>query len=535
MAEAWRTSLQVRVIGSIFIASAVVMLILGFALATVVTSRLTDAKIDLANTEIDRARGAVEQQIDATGSSSSLQSRMNSAHAALTQLSYQSPAEASVYEPVLVTGNADGSVTTSPEGYRVPESLRRFTAEGQIAYQFTETERADGTSYNALIIGTPTETDIPGLQLYLVFSMESEETTLAMMRGMLVTASVVVVVLLVAIAWLATQQVTAPVRSASRIAQRLAAGHLRERMAVEGEDEMARLAISFNDMAEKLSNQITQLEEYGDLQRQFTSDVSHELRTPLTTVRMAADMIAADADDFEVHTQRATQLMMRELDRFEALLTELLEISRHDAGVADLSATRLDVQACVASAWDATKHLAAELDVEVIFTQPDEQMWATGDSRRIERIMRNLIANAIDHSEGNPVEVTLAANEHAVAITVTDRGVGLKPGQEELIFNRFWRADASRKRHSGGTGLGLAIAREDAVLHGGRLDAAGNFGVGSQFRFVFPREQDAGPFDVAQSPLPLAAPGTEDGDEDDDLILEAAPGRAQPDEPEARQ
>lgn len=236
MAEAWRTSLQVRVIGSIFIASAVVMLILGFALATVVTSRLTDAKIDLANTEIDRARGAVEQQIDATGSSSSLQSRMNSAHAALTQLSYQSPAEASVYEPVLVTGNADGSVTTSPEGYRVPESLRRFTAEGQIAYQFTETERADGTSYNALIIGTPTETDIPGLQLYLVFSMESEETTLAMMRGMLVTASVVVVVLLVAIAWLATQQVTAPVRSASRIAQRLAAGHLRERMAVEGEE-----------------------------------------------------------------------------------------------------------------------------------------------------------------------------------------------------------------------------------------------------------------------------------------------------------
>ncbi|HZK31392.1 MAG TPA: MtrAB system histidine kinase MtrB [Corynebacterium sp.] len=529
MADAWRTSLQVRVIGSIFIASGVVMLILGFALATVVTSRLTDAKIDLANTEIDRARGAVEQQIDATGSTSSLQARMNSAHAALTQLSYQSSSESSVYEPVLVVSTPDGSVTAAPEGYRVPESLRRFVAGEQIAYQFTETERADGSTYNALFLGTPTQTDIPGLQLYLVFSMESEETTLAMMRGMLAAAGVVVVVLLVAIAWLATQQVTAPVRSASRIAQRLAAGHLRERMVVEGEDEMARLAISFNDMAEKLSDQITQLEEYGNLQRQFTSDVSHELRTPLTTVRMAADMIAADSEDFEPHTQRATQLMMRELDRFEDLLTELLEISRHDAGVADLSATRLDIRTCVSSAWDATKHLAEELDVEVVFSEPEEPVWVTADSRRIERIMRNLIANAIDHSEGNPVEVTLAANEEAVAITVTDHGVGLKPGQEELIFNRFWRADASRKRHSGGTGLGLAIAREDAVLHGGRLDAIGTFGIGSQFRFAFPREQDEAPFDPSQAPLPLVAPGT-DSEEDEDLMLAAAPDPVEPEE-----
>nr|WP_304503572.1 MtrAB system histidine kinase MtrB [Corynebacterium lemuris] len=497
--------MQVRVIGSIFLASAVVMFILGMALISVVTSRLVDSKLDIANSEIDRARVTVEQQIDATAATSTLQVRITSARASLTQRTSQSDI-AAVYEPVLLVDNPDGTVISAPEGYRIPEKLRRFVSEDQVSYQFANVSRTDGSTYNALVIGTPTDTDIPDLQVYLVMSMESDESTLALLRGLLSAAGVVVVVLLVGIAWLATQQVTAPVRSASRIAQRLAAGHLRERMAVDGEDEMARLAISFNDMAEKLSSQIHQLEEYGDLQRQFTSDVSHELRTPLTTVRMAADMIASDPDSLEPHTRRASGLMIRELDRFEELLTDLLEISRHDAGVADLSEARIDVRSCITSAWEQTEHLATKLEVDVRFAIPEEPVLITGDSRRIERVLRNLIANAIDHSEGNPIDVVLAENENAVAITVTDHGVGLKPGQEELAFNRFWRADASRRRHSGGTGLGLAIAREDVILHGGQLDAAGTIGVGSQFRVLLPREPQQ---TILQSPLELEAPAAE--------------------------
>lgn len=487
----------------IFVASAVVMTILGMALISVVTSRLVDAKLDIATSEIDRARTAVEQQIDATGSSSTIQVRLNSARAALTQRSVQTGETTAVYEPVLVVSDQEGVLTTSPEGYRIPEKLRRFVSEDQVSYQFATIDRADGSTYNALVIGTPTEADIPGLQVYLVLSMESDESTLALVRGLLSAAGVVVVVLLVGIAWLATQQVTAPVRSASRIAQRLAAGHLRERMVVDGEDEMARLAVSFNDMAEKLSRQIHQLEEYGNLQRQFTSDVSHELRTPLTTVRMAADMIASDPDSLEPHTRRASELMTRELDRFEELLADLLEISRHDAGMADLAEARIDIRSCISAAWEQVDHLAEKLDVEVRFHTPDEPVTMTGDPRRIERVLRNLLANAIDHSEGNPVDVDLAYTDEAVAIRVTDHGVGLKPGHEDLVFNRFWRADASRKRHSGGTGLGLAIAREDVVLHGGELDAAGTPGVGSQFRMTLPREPGV---TWHESPLALVAP-----------------------------
>lgn len=374
----------------ILVASTVVMLLLGYALVSVLTQRLVSQKEDAAFQELDRARTTVEQQIDATGTANSVQVRINSARASLGQLSSELNDHQETYEAVVVVDNDDGTFTTSPEGFRIPEEMRTLVSNGNIAQQYTSIDRIEGETYNALLVGTPIDSDIPDTQVYLVLSMESEEATMALMRGLLSAAGVVVVVLLVGIAWLATQQVIVPIRSASRIAQRLAAGHLRERMVVNSDDEMGRLAASFNDMADKLSKQITQLEEYGDLQRQFTSDVSHELRTPLTTVRMAADLIAADSDSMELHTRRASELMIRELDRFEELLADLLEISRHDAGVADLSAASLDVRSCVDSAMAQVVHLAEELDVDVQINMPAEPVTIEADSRRIERILRNL-------------------------------------------------------------------------------------------------------------------------------------------------
>jgi two-component system sensor histidine kinase MtrB len=108
------------------------------------------------------------------------------------------------------------------------------------------------------------------------------------------------------------------------------------------------------------------------------------------------------------------------------------------------------------------------------------------DPRRIERVLRNLIGNAVEHSEGKPVCVTLAMDEPAVAVTVRDRGVGLRPGEEKLVFNRFWRADPSRTRQTGGSGLGLSISLEDARLHGGWLESWGATGQGAQFRLTLP-------------------------------------------------
>ncbi|WP_185967204.1 MULTISPECIES: HAMP domain-containing sensor histidine kinase [unclassified Corynebacterium] len=501
------------------------MIILVFVLVNLVTQNLLNAKLDVANSEIDRARVAVEEQINATSASTSLQTRLNAARAALTNQDTNGFYAQTTYEPVIVVNNPDGSITASPEGYRIPERLRSFVQKNQISYQFATIDRQDSSTYKALIIGSPTKTDIPDLQVYLVISMASEESTIALLRGLFSAAGVVIVVLLVGIVWLLIQQVIVPVRSAALIAERFASGHLRERMIVDGEDEMATLAVSFNSMAESLSKKIKQLEEYGNLQRQFTSDVSHELRTPLTTVRMAADLIESQTDDLPESVQRAAVLMQTELGRFEVLLEDLLEISRHDAGVADLSESALDIRSCVASAWQQTQHLAEKLDVPVRFhmyanddvlaSQEQDQEHdlgsahtqmatsVTGDPRRIERIIRNLLANAIDHSEGNPVDVYVARNEQAIAVGVVDHGVGLKPGQEDLVFNRFWRADPSRVRHSGGTGLGLAISREDAALHGGALEAIGEQGVGTMFRLTLPITPHAS---YEQSPLELAVP-----------------------------
>src|SRR5205085_11386980 len=138
------------------------------------------------------------------------------------------------------------------------------------------------------------------------------------------------------IAWLVTRQIVKPVQHTARIAEMLSAGRLQERLAIRGVDELAKLGTSFNKMADNLQRQIRELEDLSRVQRRFVSDVSHELRTPLTTVRMAADVLHEARDSFDSATARSAELLQTQLDRFEALLSDLLEISRFDAGAATL-------------------------------------------------------------------------------------------------------------------------------------------------------------------------------------------------------
>ncbi|MBF4553033.1 HAMP domain-containing histidine kinase [Corynebacterium sp. DSM 45110] len=502
----WRTSIQLRVIGSVFLSSTLVIFVLGFVLISFVGQQLLNQKYNNATEELDRARGVVEEQIDSTDASNPTSVRLNSALAAVSDRQGEiEDTSTAVYEPILIATGVRNNETIIPTGSEVPPELRAVVQQGEVAYQYVTRETSAGPS-KALLIGSPVATDIPGVELYLEMPLDSEEATLALMRGLLIAGAIVLLVLLVVIAWVFSQQLTVPVRTASRIAERFAAGHLRERMVVDGQDEVARLATSFNDMAEKLSTQIHNLEEFGSLQRQFTSDVSHELRTPLTTVRMAADLINDNAENLDPVSARAATLMNKELDRFETLLGDLLEISRHDAGVANLSGEHVDVCGVVRSALRQVRAIADEIGTSFNVNLPEEPVLVEIDSRRVERILRNLLANAVDHSEGNPIDVNLAVGTEALAITVVDRGVGLKTGEEEMVFNRFWRSDPSRERRTGGTGLGLAIAREDAELHGGRLEAIGELGVGACFRLTLPLVRGT---TVRNSPLPLAVTDAE--------------------------
>ena len=268
------------------------------------------------------------------------------------------------------------------------------------------------------------------------------------------------VVLLGAIAWLVVRQVVTPVRMAAGISERLAAGRLQERMKVTGEDDIARLGESFNKMAQNLQVKIQQLEELSRMQRRFVSDVSHELRTPLTTVRMAADVIYEAREDFDPidRALRRTAAEPAGPLRVAALRPAGDQPLRRGRGRPGRRA--IDLRDVVHRVVDAAEPLADAQGQPDRDRRGDEQpVVAEADARRVERVLRNLVVNAVEHGEGRDVVVRLAAAGGAVAVAVRDYGVGLKPGEATRVFNRFWRADPARARTTGGTGLGLSIAR----------------------------------------------------------------------------
>ena len=503
---AWRRSLQLRVVTSTVVLSSTVVLVLGVVLQTQIAGRLMESKMDAAVSQVENSQTVVEYELSSVDpSGASLSSRLTNAIDRLTSTGEEdaTSASAGAFEPVLVDGGSSVGATGTGQGVGplddVPASLRSAVEQGGLALEITTVQR-DSAAVTMLAVGIPVSSAGRSLQLYLLFPLTAEQRTLSLVQSTLLVGGLVLLVLIAGIASLVTRQVVAPVRQAAEVAERFADGHLEERIPVTGEDDMARLGTSFNEMAASIQQQIRQLEEFGALQRRFTSDVSHELRTPLTTVRMAADMLHESRAEMSVALGRSAELLVHELDRFEALLVDLLEISRLDAGVAELQGETVDVRTTVQRAVESVRAVAEGVGSPVELDLPPTEVLAEIDPRRIERIVRNLMANALDHGEGAPVRVSLAADSRAVAVLVRDHGVGLRPGETELVFTRFWRADPSRNRRTGGTGLGLSISLEDARLHGGWLQAAGEPGGGASFRLTIPRSRDV---ELEASPLPF--------------------------------
>ena len=335
--------------------------------------------------------------------------------------------------------------------------------------------------------------------VYYVFPMTSEVTTLRDIQRAVYTTGAALLLGLTAIAYLVTLQVVRPIRKAGRTARRLASGQLDERMPVRGTDDLASLAISMNEMASDLQQRIRELETLSTVQRSFVSDVSHELRTPMTTIKMASDLLYEERGELPPKVRRTVELMNTEIERFSSMLADLLEISRFDAGVAALELDEVDLGTLVASEVQAQETFAHSQGSELRL-HLDGAASAQLDARRIRRIVRNLLTNAIDHGEGRPIDVTVASDEEAVAVTVRDHGIGFQAELSSRVFDRFWRADPSRARAAGGTGLGLAISREDARLHRGWLSAWGRPGLGAQFRLTLPRNPEV---TLSSSPLPI--------------------------------
>ncbi|MEI2777151.1 MAG: MtrAB system histidine kinase MtrB [Tetrasphaera sp.] len=528
LTQLWRSSLQRRVVLSTVLFGLLSVSLLGTYLYQQVADGLMSDRLRTARIEARSLARQAQENFDNTNQTESLDQLNQFANKTINELA-PPPTDLTrfvVFVPALdntTPARVDlvltGGLVSSP----IPLALRSAVDADETHQQTTIidldrggllAESAADTSGQAIIpavvVGSRIVVPTAGAhELFFVYPMDREENTLALIRRVLLYGAGAIVLVLAGSAWLATRQVVRPVVIAAQVAERLAAGELNERMPSRGADELALLGRSFNDMADHLQSQIRQLEELSQVQQIFVSDVSHELRTPLTTIRMATDVLHDRREEFAPDLRRSAELLMTELDRFETLLADLLEISRFDAKAASLEAEQVDVGAVVRRAVHSVTALADAKGSAIEVIIPRGEVAAEVDARRVERILRNLLVNAIEHGEGRPIVVRVGINRSAIAVTVRDHGVGLRPGDAALVFNRFWRADPARARTTGGTGLGLAISLEDARLHDGWLEAWGRPGEGSVFRLTLPR---ATRMPIAESPLLLAPTPETDGE-----------------------
>ena len=504
----WRTSLRVRVLATTLVGGWLALSLIGGFVAVRTRDGLFEARVHQILAESARSTARVQSTFDASSVTTS---------AEVQQLLYdvtteQSAASTQQRQVVILRGADDNLVgpravaSDVSAAEAVGASLRDAVAGGGQHWQSVALPVGDGTVPGVVVGQSTTVPGVGDYQVFFVYSLQPEQDRLDFLLRTLGVAAVALVGLLAAMAYVVTRQTVGPVVAASHVAARFAQGHLDERMVVHGDDEMATLARTFNAMAANLSEQIARMEELSTLQRRFVSDVSHELRTPLTTVRMAAEVIGDASDTFEPALRRSAELMVDQLDRFEDMLADLLEISRFDAGAATLDAQCADVVAVVRDVVETIEPLAERRGSRMVVWLPEEPVTADIDPRRVARIVRNLMVNAVEHADGTVVQLDMAADAQAVAVRVRDRGVGMDADQVEHVFDRFWRADPARARTTGGTGLGLAISAEDARLHGGRLEAWGRPGHGASFRLTLPLYAGTVP---KSSPLPLVPAGHE--------------------------
>jgi two-component system sensor histidine kinase MtrB len=509
----WRRSLLLRVTATTLVLSIVVMTVLGFLLLSRVTTGLLDSAERTAVTEASAGLADAQRISAAAASGTSAASPASVVDTIVASLAARagSPPQ---YDVLLLAGETEGTApergTNLVSDVSVPPELRETVLLTQRqSWTYTEIRYLDGRSAPGIIVGAPLAiTDVGTYELYYLFPLTNEASTLDLVRSTVIGTGVLLVILLGAVAAIVTRQVVTPVRSAARVAEQFSEGHLRERMSVRGEDDLARLAMAFNDMAASLEQQIHRLEELSAVQQRFVSDVSHELRTPLTTIRMAADLIFENRGELDPPTARSAELLQNQLDRFENLLGDLLEISRYDAGAAVLDLENVDLVALVRRAVESARPLAERRGSAIEVTALSDPCLVECDPRRVDRILRNLIDNAVEHGESQPIDVTVGGDGSAVAVTVRDHGVGLSDDDIAHVFDRFWRADPARARTTGGTGLGLSIALEDTRLHAGWLEAWGAPGEGACFRLTLPCRAEVV---LDRSPLPLV-PGEDAAD-----------------------
>ena len=488
-----RRNLQLRLLILTFIISSTVLSGVGVLLVNQVTGGLLEAKQQSALTEATAARLEVQRLLDAADVGLVAPNNTRLVDSVITALAVRAGSPG-IYDALFLSdpdlvGAPERGTKLISEG-SIPQELRNAIRErDRQAWAYSTLIYKGGETAPGLVVGSPVSIPRVGAyELYLLFPLDNEQQTIDLVKQGVAATGIILLASLMVLAWFVTARVTDPVREAAEIAVQIASGDLDRRMKVSGEDDIARLAGSFNEMATSLQSQIIRLESLSQIQQQFVSDVSHELRTPLTTVRMASEMIYNARSSFDPDMARSAELLRNQVDRFDLLLSDLLEMSKIDAGASPLEIAVVDLTEITQAILVDNTNIATEQSTEFKFASVGDTT-VSADERRVSRIIRNLIVNAIEHCDGTNVEVEIAGNESCVSISVRDHGQGIAVEDISRVFGRFWRADPARQRTLGGTGLGLSISAEDAALHGGVIDVWGAPNQGAQFVLTLPRTE----------------------------------------------
>jgi two-component system sensor histidine kinase MtrB len=511
----WSVSLQFRTVLITVALSGATVLLIGVLMTQSISSDLFRQRLDTVLQQSNSATSRMQEQF--TSSDASDQTELEQLRTQVFDELRGSAINLSDFAFRRTPGTEARNVLQNASTADYVDSLlsadlRRAVGEGTGTQQWQSVAIPvgdQGRTSPGIVVGS--SIDIPSAgryELYLVYDLGDIQQTLDFVAGTILLAFLFLIFLIGAIAWLVVRLVVAPIRVAADTSQKLAAGQLEERLPVKGEDVIATLARSFNGMADSLQSQITQLADLSQLQQRFVSDVSHELRTPLTTIRLAGGVLYDLREDFSPPAARSAELLHTQVERFETLLADLLEISRFDAGAVDLVTEPTNLVRLVEDSIEEFEGLAAQKGSELRLVAPGGYFDAEMDARRVRRIVTNLVGNAVDHGEGRPIVITVDSSRDAVALAVRDYGVGMTHEEMGHVFDRFWRDGSARQRTTGGTGLGLAISLEDANLHHGWLQLWSRPGEGSCFRLTLPRRPD-----VTLESSPVALPPDDPADD----------------------
>jgi signal transduction histidine kinase len=368
---------------------------------------------------------------------------------------------------VVVDGEA---VASNPALHpALPGPLRAAVAAGQLAYQRLEHDGSHLLVVGGRIGGSPDE-------LYVIVAEDRVVADLAHLRQVLLLGATVVTLAAAMVGYVLARRTLEPVGRARAAAHAIAEGLLDTRLPTRSRDEFGAWAESFNHMAEALQSTVAALRQAHERERRFTADVAHELRTPVTALVAEASLLRTHLAELPESARQPTRLLLADVVRLRHLVEELLEVSRLDGEqepprVEPVNLTAL-IQAVVsANGWGDQVRLpdAGPLMVET-------------DPRRVQRVVTNLVSNAVEHGGGG--QVGLWADEAKVRVTVRDHGQGIAAEHLPRLFDRFYKVDSSRS--SRGSGLGLAIAREHARLLGGDIAVTSALGAGTTFHFTMP-------------------------------------------------